>query len=282
VGLAGHGTARAVLETGSSGANPRPPSAASRDLAGDLLHRAVDLQPRRIHRDLRLEYSGSRDLSSARSSSWACGLAAPGRTSPCLSTRCQWSSGVACSHTVRQRFCSSLNGPRIGDDAAARRDHRGVGLGEEPGQHLAGEPAVVRLAVELEEWLRAGGPAFLSTNASSSTKGQAQPVWRAPARWLLLPAPRRPPTPPPAGRSAHAGPRRAARPRRSPGTRHVLQRATEMFPSPPSRSAKKRCETPLFCASSRRLNSRSWRRRRTAAPTEDSKTWCSRLINLAI
>src|SRR5438132_9714075 len=55
-------------------------------------------------------------------------------------------------------------------------------------------------------------------------------------------------------------------------------RATEMFPCPDSSSARKRSETPLRSASSRRLRPRSSLRRRTAAPTADRRTWCSRVI----
>jgi len=101
----------------------------------------------------------------------------------------------------------------IGDDATAvaitaRRSPR------EARQHLAREPAVVRLAVELEDGAQREAR-VLSTRASSSTN--ATPSRAASAGpMVLLPAPRSPPGRSRAARCARAGPRRAALRRTSP------------------------------------------------------------------
>src|SRR5712664_811229 len=125
-----------------------------------------------------------------------------------------------------------------------------------------------------------GRPASFSTSASSSTKETPSRLASA-CPMVLLPAPRRPTSATTRRSVRSCWAEKSTSPAEEPRARATSwSRATEMFPCPPSRSARKRCETPLFCASSRRLNSRSSRRRRTAAPTEDSKTWCSRLINM--
>src|SRR6266481_5274826 len=123
-------------------------------------------------------------------------------------------------------------------------------------------------------------PASFSTKVSSS-KNSSPRRWASARPIVLLPAPRRP---------TRATTRRSVRsccaannssPAEDPSARATSwRRATEMFPCPPSRSARNRSETPLRCASSRRVRPRSSRRRRAAPPTEDSRTWCSRFILL--
>src|SRR2546422_652052 len=96
---------------------------------------------------------------------------------------------------------------------------------------------------------------------------------------VVLPAPRSP-TRATMRRSFRSWcPEKSSSPADEPKARATsCSRATEMFPCPDSSSARKRSETPLRPASSRRLRPRSSLRRRTAAPTADRRTWCSRVI----
>src|SRR3954469_4678685 len=120
-----------------------------------------------------------------------------------------------------------------------------------------------------------GIPASFSTRASSSTNGTRRRL--ASARpMVLLPAPRSPTSATMRRSVRSCWAEKSSSPAEVPNARATsCSRATEMFPSPASSSARNRSDTPLFCARSRRVNDLSSRRRRTAAPTEASRTWCS-------
>ena len=77
-------------------------------------------------------------------------LAAIGRMSPWAATRCMWSSGAACSQTVRAVREQQVEGGRVRDHPARRRDHR---LGVDLDRLLERAPLVASVGVLAVEGL---------------------------------------------------------------------------------------------------------------------------------